>query len=366
MYDFKKGGGEMKRNGILMIRTGVAGGLSLALALCASATAGMPVREPAETSPTRVLLESVYRLGIGSQVSERAKALVRGLDVSDVVEVEVAIDAFRLGLGEHIRLALGDVFGGSARELFGTFVEQFTEAEAASDLAFLVRVTELSDLEVVTPVETYDALRTIVIGDWLKADVAAAVAFLVDVQTWLDLRERNADVPSLRDWLDRGRPVQVEAVAEPERESVRRRNPLRDAEAKANPFEGVDDADGGSLDQFGAARAERRRKAMDEARSGMQQVAEERRTAEEEAASRKLAAAQAEAEAVRKHAERLAAAESDAIEQRRNSWGNRLKSVLTTTIGATSGAFLGNIGSRAGEAAAEAVFNTEGSHRHRR
>jgi hypothetical protein len=89
----------------------------------------------------------------------------------------------------------------------------------------------------------------------------------------------------------------------------------------------------------------------------------ERRAAEDEAAARKLAAAQAEADAVRKQAEKLAAAESEAIEQRRNSWSGRLKSVLTTAIGATSGAFLGNVGSRAGEAAAEALFNSDGHHR---
>ena len=58
----------------------------------------------------------------------------------------------------------------------------------------------------------------------------------------------------------------------------------------------------------------------------------------------------------------VSAAQSEAIEQRKNSWSGRLKSVLTATIGATSGAFLGNVGSRAGEAAANAIFSEEGHH----
>lgn len=318
----------------------------------------------ADANPTRVLLESVFRLEIGSQVAQRADALAAGADAPGVAEVTAAIEAFRSAIGERLRAELGTTFGGSAREIFGGFVSDFSQAERDEKLDFLERIVSRSELWIDAPPKTYAALRTAMIEDVLTDDLGRAGAFLADLQTWLDLRERQNDVPSLRSWLDRGivpEAVGIVSFSPPPRE---KRNSLRDAEAKADVYEGGDDDAGGALDQFGAARAERRRKALDDARAGMQQVAEERRTAEEEAASKTLAAAQAEAEAVRKHAEKLAAAEGEAIEQRRNSWGNRLKSVLTTTIGATSGAFLGNVGSRAGEAAAEAVFNTEGQHRH--
>lgn len=328
--------------------------------------------EPAEKvksegNATRVLLTSIYRIGIGSQVVERAGELVRGAELETVVEVETAADVFRAEIGNRIRMDLERTFGQTAREIFGTFVEQFSEAEYANDEKFLARTVGLSELWSESPPQTYTALRTAMIGGVLKVDIAAAGAFLADVQTWLDLRKRNDDVPALRAWLDRGKPVQVVAEVEQISETVapkRQRNPLRAAEAKAQELEDPVDDSGGALEQFGAARTERRRKALEDARAGMQQVAEERRGAEEEVASKKMTAAQAEADAVRKHAEKLASAEGEAIEQRRNSWGNRLKSVLTTTIGATSGAFLGTVGSRAGEAAAEAVFNTEGQNRH--
>lgn len=307
--------------------------------------------------PGRVMLASLYRLGIGSQVAERARELARGTDARNAAEIIVAIDTFRDALAARSREELENVFGKEARSQFTLFVEHFTQAEKNGDLEFLGRIVPLAGPWGENPPTTYPALSTAVIDYVLVDDVLEAGRFLADVQTWLDLRKRHDDVPSLHDWLARHDPPQQDAPP------PRKRNPLRDAEAEAGEFEDDGGDSRGMLAQFGTARADRRKKALEDARAGMQQVAEERRAAEDEAAARKLAAAQAEADAVRKQAEKLAAAESEAIEQRRNSWSGRLKSVLTTAIGATSGAFLGNVGSRAGEAAAEALFNSDGHHR---
>lgn len=312
-------------------------------------------------SPTRVLLSSLVRLGIGSQVADRAGELARGADARGAVEITAAVDAFRDGLGARSREELGRAFGAAAREEFGLFVDRFTQAEQDGDLAFLGRIVPLAGPWEGAPPAAYPALRAALIESALAGDVQEAGRFLADVQTWLDLRRRAVDVPGLQGWLGRGAQTATETEAPPPRP----RNRLRDAEAPAAGFTGGDEEADGALAQFGAARTERRQKALEDARAGMQQVAEERRAAEEEVAAKKLAAAQAEADAVRKQAEKLAAAEGEAIEQRRNSWSGRLKSVLTTAIGATSGAFLGNVGSRAGEAAANAIFNTDGhSHGH--
>lgn len=305
-------------------------------------------------SPTRVLLTSLVRLGIGSQVADRAGELARGADARGAVEIAAAVDAFRDGLGARSREELGRAFGAAAREEFGLFVDRFTQAEQDGDLAFLGRIVPLAGPWEGAPPAAYPALRAALIESALAGDVQEAGRFLADVQTWLDLRRRAVDVPGLHGWLGRGTPAQPAEVP-----PQRVRNRLRDAEAPAAGFTGGDEEADGALAQFGAARAERRQKALEDARAGMQQVAEERRAAEEEVAAKKLAAAQAEADAVRKQAEKLAAAEGEAIEQRRNSWSGRLKSVLTTAIGATSGAFLGNVGGRAGEAAANAIFNTD-------
>ena len=45
------------------------------------------------------------------------------------------------------------------------------------------------------------------------------------------------------------------------------------------------------------------------------------------------------------------------LEQQQNSWGNKLKTVVGTTISAAGGAFLGGIGTQAGQKAADALFN---------
>lgn len=57
-----------------------------------------------------------------------------------------------------------------------------------------------------------------------------------------------------------------------------------------------------------------------------------------------------------------AGAEVEVIEQRKNSWSGHLRSALTATIGATSGAVLSNIDGRASEAAVNAIFNDDSRH----
>ncbi len=327
----------------------------LAGAFCACVLGSMAQDAQIDT-PTRVLLKSVYRLGVQGQITAQAKRLAEPLDAQTTVEVESAVDVFRAEIGESIRTELEGVFGTTARDEFGGFVEAFTQAEVANDLDFLARIVSSAGDWGQVPT-TYEALRGAMVQDVLKADIETAGKFLADIQTWLDLRKKSDEVPLLRVWLDRDKPMQpvVQESAKPKR----KRNPLRDAEASAETFDGSGGDEGSALESFGLARTERRQKALEDARAGMQQVAEERRVAEDEMASKKIAAAQAEGEAVRKQAEKLAASESEAIEQRRNSWSGRLKSILSTTIGATSGAFLGQVGSRAGEAAADAVFKTE-------
>ena len=188
-------------------------------------------------------------------------------------------------------------------------------------------------------------------------DIAGAGRFLAGVQTWCDMKQSDPSAPAPRVWLDRG--IQPKKVKQS-------KNPPWEAEVSAEYFTGDGgEESSGSLESFGEGRKARRMKAIDEARAGMRQVVEERRADEDEEAGKKMVAAQAEAEAVRKHAEKLAPSQTQATGQRRNSWGSRLKSVPTTTIGATSGVFLGEVGGRAGRAAA-AVFNTDGDHPRRR
>ena len=88
----------------------------------------------------------------------------------------------------------------------------------------------------------------------------------------------------------------------------------------------------------------------------MAQVSEERRIADEEYNAKKQAAAAAEAAAMQAQAQKLAAAEQEAVVQDQNSWKTRIKGIVSSAAGAAGSAFLGGVGSRVGEAAAQAVF----------
>ena len=55
-------------------------------------------------------------------------------------------------------------------------------------------------------------------------------------------------------------------------------------------------------------------------------------------------------------AQELAAAQQEAVQQDQNSWKTRIKNVVIAGVGAAGSAFVGSVGSRMGEAAAQAVF----------
>lgn len=327
--------------------------------VCAAA---LGARGADDEAPQALLLKAMFRLDIAGQAAGQAAKLAESCAPEVAAEVATAAGAYQARVAGAIRETLEHKFAEQARAAFGDFVDAYTAASAANNAAFLATMAKAVGGWDEAPAD-FAALRSGMVQRVLRAEIAEAGHFLADVQTWIDLKSRPGDVPPLSAWLDRAAPAQPIIQAAPPRKPAKR-NSLRDAEAQTETFEGVEEGGGGALEGFGAARKERRAKALAEAQAGMQQVAEERRVAEDEFAARKTAAAQAEAEAVRKQAEKLAATQAEAIEQRKNSWSGRLKSVLTAAIGATSGAFLGQVGGRAGEAAANAVFNTEGGHHH--
>lgn len=315
-------------------------------------------------APQALLLKAMFRLDIAQQVLNQADKVAETCKEDVAAEVVAAAKAYQAREVSVIRDALESTFSEQARGAFGDFVDAYSKASEDGNTAFLATMAKAVGGWGESPPADYAALRQGMVQRVLREEIAAAGRFLADVQTWVDLKGRAEDVPPLAAWIDRNEAPASTTRAVIKRRKPGKRNPLRDSEATAAAFEEEEDAPSGALAGFGAAREERRRKAMDEAKAGMQQVAEERRAAEEEFAAKKTSAAQAEAEAVRKQAEKLAAAESEAIEQRKNSWSGRLKSILSTTIGATSGAFLGSVGGRAGEAAANAIFNEESSGGH--
>ena len=300
--------------------------------------------------PMRLLAICVAVLVLGADAADRSRGLMSALlrfelagqvvaharKLSAEPAVAAAADAYRGRAMARIKADLTDLCGdaGVAQREFGAFVD----AVKASP-------------------KDYAGLRAELAKGELAPDVAAAGRFLGDVEAWLKLKAKGETVP-LDVWLARDeKPAAGNPPVAKPKVAKRKANPLRDSEADAGTFIEAKDDGNSALRSFGAARKARRAKALKDAEVGMQQVAAARKLADEEANAKKLAAAQAESAAQQAQAARLAAAEKEAVLQDQNSWKTRLKGVLTTAIGAAAGAFTGPVGARAGEAAAQAVFN---------
>ena len=282
----------------------------------------------AASGADRDMMAAVLRLEIADRVVIEAKKL----DSSP--EVSVAAEEYRANVISKIRGAIEPLFDSAddAQCALAAFIDSVRKAPA-----------------------DYAPLRDDVMKNDLPGDIEAAGAFLGNVQTWLGLRKKKgAEAPPLAVWLDRDSKVPPAVAKKPKKK--KRRNSLRDAEAAAGTFVEAPDDGGSVLGTFGTARNERRQKALKDAESGMAQVMEERRIADEEYNAKKQAAAAAEAVAMQAQAQKLAAAEQEAVEQDQNSWKTRIKGIVSSAAGAAGSAFLGGVGSRVGEAAAQAVF----------
>lgn len=281
----------------------------------------------AADSPEAEMSVMYLKTEIAGQVVAESRKLA-GDDATIRQEVESAANAYRMRVIAEVRCELTALFPDedTARREYGDFVNRFVRTSTAETRSEIVRTR-------------------------LAAEVESAGVFLGDVQSWIRLKA-TSDMPPLEAWIGRDRKASI-----PEKPKRRRRtNSLRDAEAGAGRFvEAADDAHG-SLRSFSARRKSVRERKLAEAQQGMEQVAAERKVADDEANAKRQAAAQAEAAAQAAQAQRIAAAEQEAVVQDQNSWKTRIKGVISTAIGATAGAFAGNIGSRVGEAAANAVL----------
>ena len=316
--------------------------------LCLSLTAAFAAR----VADDEVLLRSYFRFQIIQQVPKQAETLISGLSPDDAKEVKDAFTAWTSSQTVGIRDALQSRFGENAKARVEQFVSEFTVAESKSDKAFLNTLSKIIGLSEPYPLD-YSLLRRILMNSWLKEDLQAASKLMSDIQTWLDMKGRVKDLPRLQIWLARDESPLAAPPSGP-----RNAPSLAVAEPQMNPTvsDQTRDETTGVLDTFSNTRRNRREKVVQEAQLGMQQVASERQAAEQEYASKKLSAAQAEAEAIKRQAQTLADVEKDALEQRKNSWNARIKSIVGTTISATTSAFLGGIGAKAAEEAIEAIF----------
>jgi len=299
--------------------------------------------QAAELPDRQLLLREALRYELTEQVVAQEGTLTERCPAPDAPQVRDALAAWQQREITRLRNNLHTRFGEKARETFGAFMETFAAAEAAKEESFLLSL-ELSEV----PVD-FAGLRRQIVETGLADTMADASQLLSEIQTWATLRSQRDDVPTLSVWLERDPPP---AAPTP---TPRPSNPLRDAESVGEWTPPT--APTGTMDSFAERRQKRRDQALADAHAGMEQVAGEREAAERDAAARKLAAAQADAEAMRAQAQRLAATEEEALAQRENSWGNRLKRIVGSTLGAATGALTGGIGAEAGRRAANEIFD---------
>lgn len=286
------------------------------------------------------------------QVVQQRDALCEGLPGERAAEVASAIDAWRREQLGGLRRDLEERLGEEAKTGFTGFVRRYREAESGQDTGFLRQLGGELDLRSVP--DSYAGLRGAVLNTGELSLLPEAAEFLGEVETWSGL---TGDVPPLRAWLTRDQAAAPPAPAPTP--TPRPVNPLRAAEAQGGDWVPPEDPAENPMDAFRRRREEKRAQALEDAHAGMRQVAGERESWEREKAARDLAKAQADADAMRAQAQRLAAAEEEALAQRENSWGNRLKRIVGGTLSTTIGAFTGGIGAEAGQRAANAVFDLD-------
>lgn len=329
----------------------------MACALCVGiALTAVQAKAPA-VGEVELLCLSYLRLLVSQQIPKQAVALAEGANSEILQEVQAIASRWMKKQIADIRDTMDDYFGDGARAKFESFVAGFTNAEGRNDKAYLEQLSQDLNLDDPQP-ESYQDLRMQLVGGRLQDAIEEGSDFLGEVQTWVDLKERKGDeVPSLFAWLTRNE-VGASSSTLSSGGSVDVSDPLEEAEGDFEMVELDEDDFTSPLDAFDSSRKEKRDRKLAEAQAGMQQIAQERQTAEEEYAQKRLSAAQADADSMRRHAEELAAVEQQALEQRQRSWGNRLKSIVGTAAGSFGGAFLGGLGERAAEEAIDSVWQS--------
>ena len=305
------------------------------------------------------LLTSCYfRYLVAEQVPGQTAALTKAMPADTADQVQTVTAAWHKRQMDALRADLEAGLGDQAQARFEKFIGDFLQAEKSVDGERLAQLSQSLRLDP-APAD-YPAFRKVVIDSVISKEMSQASCFLGEVQTWADLRGKNPNVPPLDIWLSRAPSSHAAATPLPRSQAKKPVEKLADAEAAAPDLPEADAQPSSSpTDSFAAKRKEKHAKALAEANAGMEQVAAERQDAEQENAAKKLAAAQADADNIRQHAGKLAAVEMDALEQRQNSWGNRLKSIVGATVSAGVGAFAGGIGARAGDEVVSAIFNDD-------
>ncbi|MCX6996318.1 MAG: hypothetical protein NTV49_04365 [Kiritimatiellaeota bacterium] len=333
----------------------------LAALLVGLSAGGVGRAAGAVVSEAEALLQSVFRMRLVDQLPGQIQPLLDGLGTGDVTQVKTAYDLRSEGEISATRNELQARFGAASRARYEGFAAALEGAENNKDADFLRQLATTLALE--PPPRNYDELHSQCMSLKLAGSLHSASGFLSNLQTWLLLKQRVPNMPPLDAWLTRDQktattaPAAPVAAPPPPRRSAAMQ--LAAAEPALPEYKEEEGQTNDLLASFSSSLKERREATRQQAEKGMQTVTSERERAEQELATRKQAEATGEAEAIKNQAQKLADAETQAIEQRANTWESKLKTVVSSTVGAASGAFFGGLGTQAGEKLTKELFKND-------
>ncbi|MCK5529309.1 MAG: hypothetical protein KAI74_06465 [Kiritimatiellae bacterium] len=303
----------------------------------------LSIATSAPPNNAEVLISAYFKYNIVKEVKKSAEAIT----ATDTAKTEITdtLNSWSKQQQQQIRASLQKQFNDDAKETFSFFVKNYTAAEKDNDLDYLKTLT--ARLSNSPAPKSFIQLRNIAINQWLKDDINSAGTLLSEIQTWNDLPSSTRSTLSLQDWLERDKNAPPPTPPEPS---------LANAEPDLPAFVELDEDEGSAMDIYDKLQSKRRAQVLAESQKYMKQIADERKSAEEEYAQRKSAKATKEAAAVKAQAQKLAAAESEVMEQRKHTWTARFSRLATSVVGGTFSAVTGGVGSAAGAAAAQAIF----------
>ena len=338
--------------------------MNIARKICIAAASAALLGAPAARAESNqsVLLLSYIRLLIAQQAPSVVADIAKDASAENKKQIVLAASRWTEDQIAGIRSKLEQHFPGQSRDVFREYVTRYTEGEQKQDAVFLKQTADALGLRIAPD---YPTLRASLLQSTLKPDVDAESAFLGEVQTWLDVKQRQPDkTPALEIWLTRNQrgPAKIAPAARAAApveavQQARPSDPL--ASAEAAPVANADvnvPADASPLDSISTQEKSRREKRLEEASAQMAQISAERKQFEDQNAAQKQAVAQAEADSMKHQAEMLAAVEQTAMQQRADSWSAHLKNAVGALIGAVGGAAGGVVGVQAGERAAGQIF----------
>lgn len=309
------------------------------------------------------LYESYLRYEFAGRVADTGATLCEGLQPADAAAVREALDGWKSAQTHRVKQDLGREFGDAAQERFGGFVEILLDAEKKGDALYLGAVGRSFGFAQ-APAD-YAALRQAVMSGPMAEDMQASAFILGSLQSWTQWKREGRPTPPLTAWLTRSKTGHAAPAAAPKPKAPRPPpdsvSALAAAEAAPQmtlPEEGAEESLS-PLAAYSDLVKQKRDQMFKDATEASEQLLAQRKEWEEDVAAKKTAAAEADAEAVKKHAEALAQADKDALEQQQNSWKNKLKGVASALVSSTVGAFTGGVGTQAGEKLAEAVFKKD-------